>query len=355
MEWTILKQGLAVIMPRIAYLISLIKLVVLITEIRGSNYRAIRKKSYEEFFFISLKIMRSVLFYGLLFISVIARAQDKIYFLDGSSKTGKVLEISSEQITMQTSQEPEVFLKSSVLLIEFKNGGIEPINTPTRTVIYNAATIMPSVERTPRARQEIDLFNYNLGSLNTLALCNADVSGFYERLLPGKQFGVGLMAAYNFNVYATASNLFIAVLNNAKKKYDLGAYINFYPTAFEKRTTFYYGLLFKYMNFTFTKVTEEPVPAGSGLSPTLKYEPAEGSQLATIFTCGTHSIIKNKFFIKTIFGLGGFNLRGEYRQQYNYYLNNLSKQQNNNSTNTTAYNRRFLLKFYFGVNMGFSF
>lgn len=297
--------------------------------------------------------MRNGFVYLLVFISVTATAQDKIYFLDGSSKTGKVLEISSDQITLQTQSEPEVFLKSSILLIEFKNGSVEAINTPTRTVIYNAANT-PSLEKTPRARQEIDLFNYNLGSLNTLALCNADVSGFYERLLPGKQFGVGLMAAYNFNVYANASNFFIAVLNNAKKKYDLGVYANFYPTGFEKRTTFYYGLLFKYMSFTFTKVTEEPVPVGSGLSPTLKYEPAEGSQLATIFTCGTHSIFKNKFFIKTIFGLGGFNLRGDYRQQYNYYLNNLSQQQNSQKT-PTVYDRRFLLKFYFGINMGFSF
>jgi hypothetical protein len=301
--------------------------------------------------------MRHSLFYVLLFISIIATAQDRIYFLDGSSKTGKVLEISSEQITLQTPQEPEVFLKSSVLLIEFKNGTVEAINTPTRTVIYNASTV-PSVEndrvRRERVPQEVDLFNYNLGSINTLALCNADVSGFYERLLPGKQFGVGLMAAYNFNVYATASNLFIAVLNNAKKKYDLGVYINFYPTAFEKRTTFYYGILFKYMNFTYSKVTEEPVPVGSGLSPTLKYEPAEGSQLATIFTCGTHSIVKNKFFVKTIFGLGGFNLRGDYRQQYNYSINRVNSPQQG-GTGATAYDRRFLLKFYFGVNMGFSF
>ena|SRR6218665_3838618 len=294
--------------------------------------------------------MKPLLLYLLLLSAFISRAQDTVYFLDGTSKTGKVTEIAPYHIILETRSEKETLPKYLLLLVEFKNGAVEVINTPEKTLVYNPN----SAERSSKKPQKDDLTNYNLGSLNTLALCNADISGFYERILPNKKIGLGLMGAYNFNIQASVSNLFIAVLNNAKKKYDLGAFANIYPDLYGKgSTSFYCGILLKYMSFSYNSVIEEKEVVGGVVSTTIKYKPAQGSQLATIFTCGTHTQLAKNFFIRSLAGIGGFNLRGNYREQYNYMLN--TNNQNNNSSNTTTYNRGFLLKFYAGVNLGFTF
>ena len=286
----------------------------------------------------------------LLLTAFLSRAQDKVYFLDGTSKSGKITEIAPEQVMLQTGSETETIARYLILLIEFKNGSVEVINTPEHTLIYNPEstgnTYKKPTERMP--------FNYNLGAVNTLALCNADISGFYERILPNKKFGLGVMGAYNFNARASVSNLFIAVLSNARKKYDLGAFANFYPDDYgSDNTTIHFGILLKYMRFSFYNVIEEKVNSGGSVSTTIKYRATEGSQLATIFTCGTHTNLNRNFFFKTLIGIGGFTLRGDYREQYNYALNTAN--QNSTSPSPTNYNRGFLLKLYAGINFGFSF
>jgi hypothetical protein len=294
--------------------------------------------------------MKPLLLYIVLLTAFVARAQDTVYLVDGSSKTGKVTEIAPEHIVIEIAGEKETLPKYEVLLVEFKNGSVEVITVPDKTVIHNPN----SGERNHRKPQKQDLTNYNLGSVNTLALCNADISAFYERLLPNKKIGLGVMGAYNFNIHASVSNLFIAILNGAKKKYDLGAFANYYPGGYgEENTSFYYGILFKYMSFSFNSVIEEKANVGGAVSTTIKYKPSQGSQLATILTCGTHTRLVKNFFLRSLVGIGGFNLRGDYREQYNYMLNT-NNAASNNSTPTT-YDRGFLLKFYAGINLGFTF
>lgn len=294
--------------------------------------------------------MKTLLLYILLLTAFISGAQDKVYFLDGSSKSGKITEISPEHVLLQTPGETETIGRELILLIEFKNGSTEVINVPEKSLVYDPEstgnTRKKSTERSP--------LNYNLGSINTLALCNADVAGFYERLLPNKKAGIGFMGAYNFNARATVSNLFIAVLNTAKKKYDLGAFVNIYPEGYgSETTTFHCGVLIKYMRFDFYNVIEEKTNSGGAISTTIKYRPTEGSQLATIFTCGTHTNLNRNFFFKTLIGVGGFTLRGDYKTQYNYALNTAN--QNSSKPASTTYNRGFLLKLYAGVHLGFAF
>jgi hypothetical protein len=181
-------------------------------------------------------------------------------------------------------------------------------------------------------------------SLNTLALCNSDISGFFEKLSANKKVGFGGMAAYNFNRYAVLQNAFIAVLSNAKKQYDAGAFINFYPSHFRKRSTFYYGVFFKYTAFKFTRVIEE----NTGTAVNLRYEAAQGGQLATMFTIGAHTYVTKNVFIKTMLGIGGFNLRGVYKEQFNYFMNQGRK------PNEPEVKYRFLPKVYLGINLGFN-
>ena len=104
------------------------------------------------------------------------------------------------------------------------------------------------------------------------------------------------------------------------------------------------------MNFSYSKAIEEKVVSGGNISTNIKYSPATGSQLATIFTFGTHTTVAKNIFIKTLFGVGGFNLRGDYQQQYNYYLNKRT-----NQAKAAGYDRTFLLKLYLGVNLGYNF
>lgn len=299
-------------------------------------------------FLLSLKILKPFLFHISLFLFCHATAQDNIYFLDGTTRSGKVLEISDERIIVKVTDEKQNIPRSAVLLIEYKNGSIEIYNTPNENITYN-----PVIERNKLKTAPREQFHHsNFGSINTLALCNADISGFFEHMLPNGYIGLGAMGAYNFNPQANLLNLFIATLNNSKKKYDLGVYANFYPGEFQpEETSFYFGILFKYMRFDYTKVTEIKAPVGSSISSTLKYSDASGSQMATLFTFGTHTHLEKNFFIKTTFGIGGFNLRGDYRDQYNYFLNGGTGQTNPQN----LYNRKFLLKLYLGINAGFTF
>jgi hypothetical protein len=276
-------------------------------------------------------------------------AQDRVYLLDGSCKVVKVLEIASEQITVVPLSESgapfvdanETISKRDLLLIEYKNGLVEVYNRPEKTAIYNSDGRLNKKSH----GNSKDISYYNFASLNTLALCNSDISGFYEHLVHSKKLGAGAMGAYNFNRYAGLQNALIAILPNAKKNYDIGLFLNLYPSGFKRRATFFYGVLFKYTSFKFTKVIEEKV--GSAIN--ISYAPAKGSQLATIFTVGIQIKITPTFFLKTMAGLGGFNMRGDYREQYNYQLNA------NRKTGDPVINAKFLPKFYFGLNAGFNF
>lgn len=290
--------------------------------------------------------MKRLLLYTLLCFSFWARSQDRVYLTNGEVRVAKVLEIAPDYIIIVPLSESgapfvdanETIAKSLVLLIEFKGGHVEVFNQPQKTAVYNATGTMRK-----EAKDQGDL-SFNFASLNTLALCNADISVFFERLNSSKKIGLGLMGAYNFNPYVIAPNLFLVPLHNAKKNYDLGGFVNFYPGHFRRRTTFYFGVLLKYTSFRFTKIEDQ----GSGPSTSIKYTPAKGKQMATIFTVGTHADLGGNFFFKTIAGIGGFRLNGDYKQQYNYILNR-------DRDPSERINSSFLPKFYFGFNIGFTF
>ena len=188
-----------------------------------------------------------------------------------------------------------------------------------------------------------DFYKFNQLSLNTMALCNSDIAFFYEHIFKRKLIGAGLMGAYNFNTRASFLNLYIATLDNSKKNYDLGAFVNFYLNRQNKKNQFYFGALLKYCQFSYSKIIED----NSNGASSIKYINADDYQLATIFTAGSHFNFTESFFIKSYFGFGGFNLRGDYREQYNYQLgaNRGSKKPNQNVG--------FLPKLYLGINVGF--
>jgi hypothetical protein len=292
--------------------------------------------------------LKSWFLHIFLFTSVLMGAQDRIYLMDGSCRVAKVLEIAPDYITVVSISESgapfvnsnEQLPKKEVVLIEYKNGRIEIYNPPQKSLAYT-----PQGKRKPDSEKNEAGFLFNFASINSLALCNSDLSLFFEHLHASKKIGFGGMAAYNFNRYINYPNLWLGLLHSPKKNYDVGAFVNFYPGSLKRRTNFYMGILFKYMAFSYSKVTEEK----NGNGTTIKYSPANGSQLATIVNIGTHSDLGNNFFFKTIAGIGGFNLRGDYKQQFNYFVNQ------NNGPGSDPVKINTLPKLYFGLNLGFAF
>jgi hypothetical protein len=232
------------------------------------------------------------------------RAQDKVFLLDGTLKQGKILEIATEAITLENDSETQNIYRYEIAVIEFKNGTIEIINEPAENLVYNTRSAKVTSDT-----KQLSLYKPHFVSVNTLALYNADVS-------------------------------------NAKKNYDLGGLLNLYPTAFSSRTTFYLGIMVKYTSFNFNKTRTDSVSTGSNQSAIVTFIPAKGSQLATIFTLGTHTTFNENFYIKTIAGLGAFRLRGDYKEELNKIFNDDPK------SSPVEFN--YLPKIYIGINIGFN-
>jgi len=271
------------------------------------------------------------------FIGYFFKAQDNIYFLDGAIEHGKTIEISNEFILVSNNNFIDTFLFSKILLIEYQNGRIELINKPKENSIQYLDSSKKKQERST------DFYKFNQVSLNTMALCNSDIAFFYEHVFKRKLIGAGLMGAYNFNTSASFLNVYIAKLANSKKDYDLGAFVNFYLNRLNKKNLFYFGAFVKYCQFSYTKIIED----NSNGASSIKYINADDYQLATIFTAGSHFNFTESFFIKSFFGFGGFNLRGDYREQDNY-----QSKPNRGSKNPNQ-NVGFLPKLYLGINIGF--
>ena len=291
--------------------------------------------------------------YCIIFILVtgVAFSQDKIFYTNGVSKNVSVKEINPENIIIETDSTTETILKEDVMLIEYKNGSIDVFNSPKDSKIIN----LNSLQKNNMHLQSKIAFNYNFISFNSLALGNADASVFYEHISKNKKIGLGVMGAYNFNSYSNNPNLFITILNNAKKNYDFGIYCNFYRKTFSKKTTFCYGILFKQTNFSFNLLTEDTVKTSNSTYINVNYKYTKGNQFATIFNIGTHTTILPNFFIKTLIGVGVFKLRGDYKTEFNYEINKNNNSNNSNNKSAEKLNVNFLPKLYMGLNIGFAF
>jgi hypothetical protein len=267
------------------------------------------------------------------------RAQDTVYLIDGQKRICHVESITPDQVTVTENREEKSFSRSEVLLIEYKNGRTEIYNLPTENLSVNPDNGNITAIKKPEKHGFNSYF-----SVNTLALCNADISAFYEYMPKGKSFSFGVMGAYNFNLYSTAQNLFISALNNGKKNYDLGATISVFPFEQDEELSIYIGAMIKYTDLSFNLTTTDTI----NNARTVKYTPAKGYQLATMFTVGTQTFINDHFYIRSLVGLGAFGLHGDYKTEFNHELNSGSKSSQQSNFN-------FLPKIYLGVNIGFNF
>ncbi len=289
--------------------------------------------------------MRIYILYFFLFGFFALKAQDKIYFLNGNTKLCKVVEVSTDLISITINGYEENFNKLEIALIEYGNGNIDIITSPTENVIYEQNSETVRFNKTKK--ESISKENYL--SLNCLSLYNADISVFYEHIAKNKIIGVGVMGAYNFNLKVTLPNLFLANLHNAKKNYDLGATLNLYPAQFSGFTKIYFGLMVKYTSFSFDKVLTDSSTIGGVKVTNIRYSHTDGNMLATMLTTGTHTFLNDNFYIRTLVGIGAFKLKGDFKKEFNEGQNKNSQ----NGRQNSDYN--FLPKMYLGIIIGFNF
>jgi hypothetical protein len=284
------------------------------------------------------------LFLVLLFSAACGHAQDKVIFTDGSSRTGTVQEILPDEVILAIAEGTVSVARNTIVLITYRNGLVDHLNTPPADVVYLPAGTASEKSRSDQAAEE----TVNFLSVNSLALVNADFTVLYERLFFGRQAGAGVIGGFNFNPRVTLYNVFLYPLAEAKKNYDAGAFFNFYPGGLGAKNRFYGGLMVKYTSFRFQSLREDTLLAGNQLSIQTSYSPSSGSQLATLFTFGTHSSLGSGVYVRTLFGLGGFTLRGDYKEQFNYMLRRGA------DVNDPVYHYSFVPKIYLGLNFGIS-
>lgn len=250
----------------------------------------------------------------LLFVCLQLSAQDKIYLLDGQRLDGKISEMSAEKIKYEMDSASYEIAVKRVLLIEFSNGSTRIFQSPERNV-YRPANLGPK-----KKSVEPEIHFQNEIYLNTLSLFNADVSLYYEYRLRLKKIGLGFMGTYNFNRSATVPNAFIAVLSNAKKQYDAGAFMNLYSGIANSNLSLFMGLQLKYTAFQFMAAKEDSVYTNNQLSVNISYTPANSSQFSTLLNAGIHADITETLFLKSSFAFGFFFLNKLYKDQINYAL-----------------------------------
>ncbi|MCE3259941.1 MAG: hypothetical protein K0S12_1582, partial [Bacteroidetes bacterium] len=112
--------------------------------------------------------MRSCILTFFIFTLFSLRAQDKVFLLDGTLKQGKVVEIATESVLLETGTETINIFRYEIAVIEFKNGTIEIINEPRENIVYN-----PRATKVTAETKQLSLYKPHFISLNTLALYNA--------------------------------------------------------------------------------------------------------------------------------------------------------------------------------------
>ena len=275
------------------------------------------------------------------------KAQDRVFYLDGTSKLCKVLDVNSEHIKIADEQSPEsIIARAYIMMIEYKNGYVDIFNVPTEDSELGGKQENEEVIKPLKASQ----FKHSYASINTMGLCNADISGTYEYMPNTIPLTFGVMGAYNFNIRGSIQNANISVLDNGKKNYDLGFTINYFPASGDEGAEkISIGLMFKYTDFNYTTTHIDSTGSAGSRIPVTTYQRHNGHQFSTLGTASYHLNFKNGFFMRGIVGLGFFKLERSYRDAYNEVSNRDQK------PGQAYIDHQYLAKGYLALNIGFNF
>lgn len=257
-----------------------------------------------------LRYKRLSVLFCFVFLFQLIRSQDIVYLNNGDKVEAIVKELNNTSVKYKNFTNPDgptyVINKNEILMIEYKNGTLDILNkNPGSVSPAKTETVAP---KTPAKKGPYDLYYSNKNCLyfNGIALANSDLAFFYDREIAKSRLSVVLMGAYNFNVHTNYTNAYIQALGVSKKNYDLGAGINYY-TQTRKKTQYFVGLLFKYMDFNYVRetTTEEIINGVSHLSVTTQN--VHNYQIASMVVNGLQFRM-NPFFTYRIFiGIGFTN------------------------------------------------
>ncbi len=284
-----------------------------------------------------------VLFYfAFLFQSI--RAQDLIYLNNGSKVEAIVKEISTTEIKYKNFTNPDgptyVITKGDVLMIEYKNGVVDIINTnPVSVSPIKTITLTPKREAVKKGPNDLYYLNKNSLYFNGMALANSDIALLFDREFAKSRFSLTVLGAYNFNLHTNYTNYYIRALGISKKNCDIGLGINYYTQA-RKRSQYFVGLMFKYMNYEYVRETEVHDVINGLPFTSIKTENVNNFQLATMIVNGVQIRATPFFTYRLFIGLGFTNKDSD-----------ISKAVKNNPTE----HARSFAKAYLGMCVGYRF
>lgn len=245
-----------------------------------------------------------------LFLFQLIRSQDIVYLNSGDKFEAIIKEINSSAVKYKNFTNPDgptyVINKSEVLMIEYKNGTLDIINkTPVSISPAKTETVVPK-KQTKKEPYELYYSNKNCLYFNGLALANSDLAFIYDREIAKSRLSIVLLGAYNFNVHTNYTNRYLQAVGISKKNFDVGAGINFY-TQTRRKSQYFVGLLFKYMDFNYVRetTTEQIINGTPHLSVTTQN--VHNYQFASMIVNGLQFRM-NPFFTYRIFiGVGFTN------------------------------------------------
>jgi hypothetical protein len=274
-------------------------------------------------------MLRRLLIAGIFMLSVMLTvAQDLIYLNNGNKFEAIVTEIHPEEIKYKSVTNPSgptyVVSRSDVLLIEYKSGEVELINkNPSAFPAEKPVTPQPTSFKKKADERELRYLHKSTFMINGLALANADISLLYDYEFANSHLSVTLLGAYNFNRAVTFPNAVIQnYLVGAKKNYDLGLGLNWYPSN-KRKTQYFMGVWFKYMSYNYLKEINVIEEINGVVYKRTEFEPRHSYQLATLFVNGFQIRISPFVNYKILVGLGGYNpqpdLRDAIKNKYPQY------------------------------------
>jgi hypothetical protein len=271
-------------------------------------------------------------------------AQHKVYLTFGGKIEGKVTEVGVERIILIRDSVPDFIAIRNIILIDYGKGKADVFGEAIKDIyLPGSSSNTKGMKSTTKITRQNEIY------LNSLSLVNADLAVFYEHQIKGRKLGLGLMGAFNFNAYANFANIFIAVLSNGKKLYDVGIFSNVYLNSEESSIRWFMGLMLKYTEFSYSYVKEDSTYVNNSVAVQISYTPARGNQLSTLLSVGAHKQFNEGFFMKFSASIGAFRLKGDYKQQFNYVMNS------GNSPTSDKVNYSLLPKAYLSISTGWKF
>lgn len=170
------------------------------------------------------------------------KAQDYIYYIDGTKEEAKILEIYSDRVVfLDTLKIPDEVETKNIVLIQFKNNTSQFFNSPTE----NLKTYIN------KTQQQYE-FNNSIG-FNVAALALGDVNIYLGTKFKNKKIDINSFGAYNISNRVTIFNNKFSNFSFAKRLAEFGTSINYNFINYNslKKHLVFIGFLFKQTYFQY--------------------------------------------------------------------------------------------------------